>query len=117
MEHDREPFAGDGVQDLLHQNQTLAGGEVSYASAGDCKPFAGAGRAVLRLRLDEGEVVPPEITLSVRYFHLVAAAHGGGRSDRIRARSLRDMGLHPDDHSRAVGRCGDTWIWGFGFRF
>src|ERR1035438_4282534 len=42
-----------------------------------------------------------------------SAAHGGGRSDRISASALRDMGFHPHDHACAVGGGRNSGIFGF----
>src|SRR5262249_35934427 len=102
VEHDREALSGDHVEDLLHKDQTLARGEVRNAATCDGEPFAGGGGAVLRLRLDEGELLAPQVLLTISHFDLITTAHGGGRSDRIGARALGDVGLHPGDHARSI---------------
>ena len=104
VENDGQALAGDRVQDLLHQDESLAGSEVGDPAAGDRETLAGGGRAVLGLRLDEGEFLTPEVLLAVGDLGLVAAAHGGGRSDRICAGALRNVGFHPCHHSCSVRR-------------
>ncbi len=59
VEHDGQALAGDHVQDLLHEDQALARGEVGDSAPRHCEPFASGGGAVLRLRLDEGEFLAP----------------------------------------------------------
>jgi hypothetical protein len=53
VEDDGEPLAADDVQDLLHQNEALAGREVRDAPTGERGALGGRRRAVLRFRFDE----------------------------------------------------------------
>ncbi len=59
VEHDGQTLAGDHVEDLLHEDQALARGEVGDTAPRDGESFAGGGGAVLRFRLDEGELLAP----------------------------------------------------------
>ena len=63
VHHHRQPLAGDRVEHLLHQHQALAGGEVGDPAAGDGEPLADRGRRVLALRLEEDQLVAPEVLL------------------------------------------------------
>jgi hypothetical protein len=53
VEDHRQALARDDVEDFLHQDESLAGGEIRHAPAGQRKPFARRSRAVLGLRLEE----------------------------------------------------------------
>lgn len=103
-----QALSRDRVQDLLHQDEPLAGGEVGDAPAREGKPFAGGRRGMFGLQLEEEERLAPEILLAVGLRHLVPGAHVGGRGDRVGAGALGDVGLDPDHRLRAVGRRGKT---------
>ena len=78
VENDGQTLAGDHVEDFLHEDESLARGEVGHPASSDGEAFTGCGRAVLRLRLYEGEFLSPQILLTVGDFNLIAAAHCGG---------------------------------------
>ena len=61
VEDDRQPLAGDDVQDLLHQHETLAGGEVRDAPAGERDALGRRCGRVLRLGLDEAQRRAPQV--------------------------------------------------------
>ena len=103
VEDNGQAFAGDGVEDLFHKDEALAGGEIGNPAAGDSKAFAGGGGAMFGFRFDECQLVAPEVAFSVGYLDLVASTHGGGRCDGVGAGSLGDMGFHPDHGAGAVG--------------
>ena len=78
VEHDRQPLSGDGIEHLLHKDETLAGGKVGDAASGDRESFARGGCAVLGLGFDESQFFAPEVTFTVRHLALISPAHGGG---------------------------------------
>src|SRR5215510_11703820 len=104
MEHHRQAFSGDCVQNLLHQDQALSGREIRDAPTRDGKAFTSTGGAMFRFRLDKSQLLVPKIMLTISDFGLVPAAHRRGRSDRVRACTLSDMSFHPNHHSGTVGR-------------
>ena len=59
VEDDRQPFTGDGVKHLLHQDESLSGGEVRDAAARQRKTLAKGCRRVLAFRLEEHQLFPP----------------------------------------------------------
>jgi hypothetical protein len=77
VENDRQTLSGDREQNLLHQDQTLPRGEVRYPPARNRKTLAGAGGAMLRFRLDEGQILTPQIVFPIGYFGLITATHRG----------------------------------------
>ena len=52
------PLAGDDVEDLLHEDEALAGGEVRDPTTGHGKALGGGRGRVLRLRLWKASGVP-----------------------------------------------------------
>src|SRR5574337_75357 len=109
MKDRREPLPGDGIEDLLHQDQPLTGGKIRDPPTGQGKPLARGRGAVLRLRFEEEERLAPEIACAVRDLRLVPASHVGGGSDRISAGALRNMRVDPDHCRRAVRSGRNAW--------
>src|SRR5207253_1639500 len=97
-----QALAGDRVQDLLHQDEALAGGEVRHAAAGDGEALADGGGGVFALGLEEHEGVTPEVRLAVHHRGVEAAAHGGRAGDGVGPRRLGDVDLDVDDGLGAV---------------
>ena len=110
VEHGRQPLAGDRVQHFLHQHEALAGREIRHPSAGRREALAERRRRMLALRLDEHELVAPQIGHAVDDGLIEAAAHRRGAGDRKRAAALRDVRLDPHDGFGAVARGRDAGI-------
>ena len=104
VKHHRQPLAADHVQHFLHQDQPLPGGEIGHSSAGQREAFARRRRAVLRLRLQEHHRLAPQVFRPVGELHREAVAHRRRGRNRIGARALRDVALHPHHRARSVGR-------------
>ncbi|GBD37222.1 hypothetical protein HRbin36_02352 [bacterium HR36] len=116
--HDHgQPFAGDGVEHLLHQHQPLAGSEIGHASPGDSKTFANTGGRVFALRLEEHERIAPKILFPIHNRSIEPAAHGRGTGDRIRTRRLADVRLHMHYRFRTIAGRRNSRIFKRRFRF
>src|SRR5437867_3983194 len=93
MEDDGQTFSADGVEDLLHEDQTLAAREIGYAPSSQRKSFAGGGRRMLAFRLNEDQFFAPQIFLAIGDGSRIPATHGGRAGNWISARRLGDVDL------------------------
>ena len=74
------------------------------------KPSQNDGRRVLALRLDEHELIAPQIRHAVHDGLVEPAAHRRRAGDRKRTGALRDARLDPDDGLGAVARGRDAGV-------
>src|SRR5262249_2736274 len=88
----------------------LAGGEVGHPAARHGKALADAGGGVLALRLEEHQLVAPQVRLPVHDGRVEPAAHGGRAGDRIRAGRLADAYLDVDDRLCSVAGGRDAGV-------
>jgi hypothetical protein len=110
VEDDRQALAGDHVQDLFHEHEALAAGEVRDPAPGDREPLAHRRRGVLALRLEEQQRIAPEVLHPVHDRRVVAAAHGGRAGDRVSPGGLADLDLDVHDGFSAVARGRDAGV-------
>src|SRR5262249_12552182 len=110
VHHHRQPLARDRVQDLLHEHETLAGGEVGDPAARDREPLTDGRGGVLGLRLEEHEGVAPEVLAAAHDGGVEPAAHGGRAGDRVGPRGLADPDLDVDDSLGPVARGRDPGV-------
>ena len=110
VEDDRQPLAGDDVQDLLHQDEALAGGEVRDPAAGEGDALGGRRRGVLGLGLDEPQRRAPQVRRAVGDRRLVDRGHRRGRGDRIDAGDLGEARFDVGDGLGAVDDRGDARV-------
>ena len=97
VEHDRQALAGDDVEDLLHEDEALTGGEIRDPGSGQRSPFGRRRRRVLGLGLDEPQRRPPQVRRAVRDGCLEDRRHGRRRRDRVGAGDLGEPGLDRRD--------------------
>ena len=102
VEDHRQAFAGDDVQDLLHEDEALARGEVGYPRSGEGCPFGCRRRRMLRLGFDESERRAPQVGLPFGNRRLEDGGHRRGWRDGIHARDLGEAGLDMRDRLRSV---------------
>ena len=102
VEDDRQSLAAQDVEDLLHEDEALPGGEVRHPPARKGHALGGRRRAVLRFRLEEAEGRPPQVGPAAGDGRLKDGRHGGGWGDRVGAGDLGDPGLDVGDRLRAV---------------
>ena len=106
VEDNRQAFSGNRIEHLLHEDEALAAGKVGHPPARQREAFAGACGRVFGFGLDECQQVAPEILLPIGNLGLVARAHRRAGSDGISAGALGDVGIDPDDPTRAIGSRG-----------
>ena len=110
VEHCRQPLAGDRVQHFFHEYEALTGSEIGHPAARRREPFTKRCRRMFALRLDEHELVAPQIGHAVHNGLVEPATHRRGAGDRKCTAALRNVRLHPHHRLGTIARGGDSRV-------
>ena len=110
VEDDGEALTADDVEHFLHQDQSLARGEVRHPTPCKRVAFRGGRAGVLRLGLDEDQRGVPQVALAVGYRLTVTDTHRRRGGDGVGAGALSDVRLDVNDVARTVGDGRDSGV-------